>query len=108
MIRIALDRGIGEDESGSQQTVMMRLNSLGELELDPVFLTSDTLTEAQPEVCVRGYRLACVCLSMSIFALLGFNCVVVLQAALYYPGVISHSCITEVNPGSRHITIGSF
>lgn len=49
---IVLNRSIGEDESGSPQTVMMRLNSLGGLELDPVFLTADALTETQPEVCV--------------------------------------------------------
>ncbi|XP_050734920.1 uncharacterized protein LOC127007721 isoform X2 [Eriocheir sinensis] len=46
----AASQGVIEDDgSGSPQTVMMRLNSLEGLELDPVFLTSETLTEAQSE-----------------------------------------------------------
>ncbi|KAG0723327.1 Cyclin-D-binding Myb-like transcription factor 1 [Chionoecetes opilio] len=47
--KTASQGSLGEDESGSPQAVMMRLNSLGGLELEPVFQTTEALTEAHSE-----------------------------------------------------------
>ncbi|KAK8395350.1 hypothetical protein O3P69_006194 [Scylla paramamosain] len=47
--KTASQGSIGEEESGSPTTVIMRLNSLDGLELDPVFQATETLAETNSE-----------------------------------------------------------